>query len=108
MAFPSQAHELGTPLSASFEGFGPDESGRVSARQLQLALKEIGQFRWTTVGVWELSSPAEDQLGIKLWGGICLALSPSPHDTSTYRLLKECFFTPTRYQRMFFLEVTLK
>lgn len=45
----SQAHEMGTPLSASFEGFGADESGRLSAQQLYAALKDIGQFRWTTV-----------------------------------------------------------
>lgn len=44
-----QAHEMGTPLSASFEGFGADEKGRVSAQQLHVALKDIGQFRWTTV-----------------------------------------------------------
>lgn len=51
VVFSPQAHELGTPVSASFEGFGADESGRVSAQQLHQALKEIGQFRWTTVGV---------------------------------------------------------
>lgn len=47
---PCQADELGTPLSASFEGFGANESGRLSAQRLHGALKDIGQFRWTTVG----------------------------------------------------------
>ncbi|CAM9877434.1 unnamed protein product, partial [Ectocarpus sp. 12 AP-2014] len=46
----SQAHELGTPLSGSFEGFGADGSGRLSVQQLHAALKNIGQFRWTTLG----------------------------------------------------------
>lgn len=46
-----QAQELGTSLAASFEGFGADKNDRVSAQQLHLALKEIGEFRWTTVGV---------------------------------------------------------
>eukprot|EP00903_Cladosiphon_okamuranus_P007182 g6974.t1 len=45
-----KAHEMGTPLSASFDGFGADENGRVSAQQLHAALKDIGQFRWTTLG----------------------------------------------------------
>lgn len=45
----SKAQELGTPLSASFEGFGADEHGCLSAEQLHKALKDIGQFRWTTV-----------------------------------------------------------
>ncbi|CAM9603690.1 unnamed protein product [Ectocarpus sp. 12 AP-2014] len=45
-----KAHELGTPLSASFEGFGADGSGRLSVQQLHAALKNIGQFRWTTLG----------------------------------------------------------
>lgn len=46
-----QAHELGTPLSTSFDVFGADEQGRVSARALHGALKDIGQFRWTTVSI---------------------------------------------------------
>lgn len=46
-----QAHELGTPLSTSFDAFGADEQGRVSARALHGALKDIGQFRWTTVSI---------------------------------------------------------
>lgn len=48
-----QAHELGTPLSASFEGFGADKSGRLSVQQLHAALKDIGQFRWTTVSYFQ-------------------------------------------------------
>lgn len=50
--FLSQAHELGTPLPESFDGFGADENGRLSAQQLHAALKDIGQFRWTTVSLF--------------------------------------------------------
>lgn len=46
---PYQAQQLGTSLSASFDGFGADEKGRLSAKRLHGALNDIGQFRWTTV-----------------------------------------------------------
>lgn len=49
LALERKAEELGTSLSASFEGFGADEDGRLSAEQLHKALKDIGTFRWTTV-----------------------------------------------------------